>query len=85
MPPSRQRGAYDAGTPIRFVGPACPPTFLLHGALDPVADPKDTVVLDEALSKARARHGLLIIPRGKHANFLRNQAVWDFLAAELKP
>ncbi len=80
-----RRAAYEAGTPIRFVRPACPPTFLLHGGLDKSLDPKYAVALDEALSKAGVRHSLRIFPHAAHRSFLLENEVWDFLSAELKP
>ncbi len=82
--------AYDAASPLDFVGPATPPTLLIHGGRDELVSPRQSERLAERLAQAGRPHLLLGLPWATHGcdfNFggpsgqLSTYAVERFLAA----
>jgi acetyl esterase/lipase len=88
--PERVPAAYDAASPIGFVGPASPPTLLIHGALDPLVSPVHVQRLGARLTAAGRPHLALMLPWATHgcdyffggpSGRLSTLAVETFLAA----
>jgi acetyl esterase/lipase len=91
--PELAGAAYDAASPIRFVGPDTPPTLLIHGIRDEVVSFAESAMLDEKLAAAGRPHLLLALPWATHGmdfNFdgpggqLSTYAVEHFLSAVLR-
>jgi acetyl esterase/lipase len=88
--PDLASAAYDAASPVDFVGPATPPTLLIHGGRDELVSPRQSERLAERLARAGRPHLLLRLPWATHGcdfNFggpsgqLSTYAVERFLAA----
>lgn len=81
---------YDAASPINHVGPATPPTLLIHGARDEIVGFGESERLAKRLAQAGRPHLLLRFPWATHgcdANFsgpagqISTYAIERFLAA----
>ena len=88
--PDTAPDAYDAASPIAFVGPRTPPTLLIHSGRDELVTPVQSERLAARLGEAKRPHLLLRLPWAKHgcdANFsgssgqLSTYAIENFLAA----
>lgn len=88
--PDTAPAAYDAASPIAFVGPHTPPTLLIHGGRDELVTPVQSERLAARLAQANRPHLLLRLPWATHgcdANFsgpsgqLSTYAIERFLAA----
>ncbi|HMQ34275.1 MAG TPA: alpha/beta hydrolase [Chloroflexaceae bacterium] len=88
--PATAPAAYAAASPIAFVGPAAPPTLLVHGGRDELVTPRQSERLAARLEEAGRPHLLLALPWATHgADFnlsgpfgqLSTYAVEHFLAA----
>jgi acetyl esterase/lipase len=55
-PPSQVAEAYAAASPINFVGPATPPTLLIHGMRDDVVSPDESARLEKKLQESGVKH-----------------------------
>jgi len=91
--PDQAGAAYDAASPINFVGPTTPPTLLVHGGSDDLVQLEQSERLDARLAAADRLHLLLYLPWATHggdANFsgpsgqLSTYAVERFLAAAMR-
>lgn len=81
--PDEKREQSLAASPVRYITPQCPATFLIYGDAD--TDPgvaEQAKIGDAALAAAGVRHQLVVVP-GKKGNFLRMPEVWAFLGREL--
>jgi acetyl esterase/lipase len=92
--PDTARAAYEGASPMRFVGPATPPTLLIHGDRDELVRVRQSERLAEALAAAGRPHLLLALPWATHgADFnlagpfgqLSTYAVEHFLGVVLAP
>jgi acetyl esterase/lipase len=88
--PDQAGAAYDAASPINFVGPTTPPTLLIHGGSDDLVVLEQSERLDAHLAAAGRPHLLLHLPWATHggdANFsgpsgqISTYAVERFLAS----
>ncbi|MBI3802695.1 MAG: alpha/beta hydrolase [Nitrospirae bacterium] len=66
-PPVRRPTAYDAASPIRFVGPPTPPTLLIHGGRDELVSPVQSERLAARLEEVGRPALLLSLPWATHA------------------
>jgi acetyl esterase/lipase len=91
--PDQAGAAYDAASPINFVGPTTPPTLLIHGGSDDLVQLGQSERLDARLAAAGRQHLLLYLPWATHggdANFsgpsgqLSTYAVERFLVAAMR-
>ena len=55
-PPAKAADAYVAASPINFVGPATPPTLLIHGMRDSVVSPDESARLERKLQDSGVKH-----------------------------
>jgi acetyl esterase/lipase len=53
-------------SPITYVGPGCPPVYLLHGAEDKLVPPEQSQLFYDALLKAGVPAHLTIVPHQGH-------------------
>jgi acetyl esterase/lipase len=60
------RKLYAAASPITHVGPASPPTLLLHGDSDDVVAFEQSVMMEKALREAKAPVRLVRVSGGEH-------------------
>ena len=58
--------AYDAASPINFVGPTSPATLLVHGMQDRVVPPDQSERLAMRLSEQRVRNLFIRLPWAMH-------------------
>jgi len=68
-PPGNSAAAkalYDAASPVTQVGPAAPPTLLIHGDADVVVPYAQSVAMETALRKAGVPTRLITVPGGAH-------------------
>ncbi len=68
-PPGESASAkalYDAASPITQVGPAAPPTLLIHGDADETVPLAQSVAMQAALGKAGVPVKLVTVPGGAH-------------------
>jgi acetyl esterase/lipase len=65
-PPSTVPANYAAASPVDQVGPADPPTLLIHGAKDHLVPPSQSTELADALTRAGVRNQVIIIPGAGH-------------------
>jgi acetyl esterase/lipase len=88
--PAQMPATYREASPIGFVGPASPPTLLIHGGRDELVQPIQSERLAARLAQAGRPHLLLRLPWATHAadfNFsgpsgqIITYAVERFLAA----
>jgi acetyl esterase/lipase len=56
-------------SPMTYIRPGLPPTFIVNGDSDPTVDPTQSAQLKKALDKAGVPDGQDIVPGGKHGNF----------------
>jgi acetyl esterase/lipase len=56
-------------SPMTYIRPGLPPTFIINGDSDPSVDPTQSAELKKALDAARIPDGQDLIPGGKHGNF----------------
>jgi acetyl esterase/lipase len=56
-------------SPITYVRPGLPPTFIVNGEKDPTVDPTQDAELKKALDAAGVANGQDIVPGGGHGNF----------------
>lgn len=91
--PEQAPAAYDAASPLNFVGPTTPPTLLIHGGSDDLVLLGQSERLDARLATAGRPHLLLRLPWATHgadANFsgpsgqLSTYAVERFLASVMQ-
>jgi len=91
--PDSAGAAYDAASPIRFVGPATPPTLLIHGGRDELVSFAESQMLADRLAAAGRPQMLLGLPWATHGmdyNFdgpsgqLSTYAIEHFLGAVLR-
>jgi acetyl esterase/lipase len=91
--PGQTPAAYDAASPINFVGPTTPSTLLIHGGNDELVVLGQSERLDARLAASGRPHLLLHLPWATHgadANFNRpsgqisTYAVERFLAAVMR-
>jgi len=91
--PSEVSAAYDSASAIGQVGPASPPTLLMHGELDPLVWHRQSERLNDRLGQAGVAHAFVSLPWATHAfefnvnspgGQLTTYAVEWFLAAETK-
>jgi acetyl esterase/lipase len=61
-----QAGLYEAASPLYFVGPATPPTLMIHGERDELVSPLHNVRLSEKLSKFKRPHYFVRMPWATH-------------------
>lgn len=64
--PSTAPAAYEAASPINFVGPQTPPTLLIHGERDDLVSVVQSERLDAQLAAAGRPHLLLRFPWANH-------------------
>lgn len=64
--PATAGAAYAAASPIAFVGPAAPPTLLLHGGRDELVAVRQSERLAARLAEAGRPHLLLAAPWATH-------------------
>lgn len=92
-PPDSFGPAYDAASPIRFVGAGTPPTLLIHGGRDELVSFAESEMLRDRLAAAGRPHLLLALPWATHGmdyNFdgpggqLSTYAIEHFLSAVLR-
>jgi acetyl esterase/lipase len=88
--PELVAAAYDAASPVDFIGPATPPTLLIHGGRDELVSPRQSERLAERLAQAGRPHMVLRLPWATHGcdfNFsgpsgqISTYAIERFLAA----
>ena len=78
-------------SPLTYVRPGVPPTFIIHGDADPTVPYTHGVRLHEALDRADVPNQLFTVPGGKHGGFTDEQygkiyaAIRDFLAKNHLP
>ena len=65
-PPTAVPGNYVAASPVDQVRPGDPPTFLVHGAIDPLVPVSQSEELAAALTKAGVPNRLVVIPGAGH-------------------
>jgi len=92
--PATARTAYEAASPLGFVGANTPPTLLIHGGRDELVQLRQSERLAERLATAGRPHLLLSLPWATHgADFnlsgpfgqLSTYAIERFLAAVTQP
>jgi acetyl esterase/lipase len=64
--PASAPDVYAAASPIDHVGPACPPTLLIHGERDTLVAPIQSVRLAKRLAQAGTPYLLLRLPWAEH-------------------
>ncbi|HWQ14114.1 MAG TPA: alpha/beta hydrolase [Roseiflexaceae bacterium] len=64
--PETASAAYDAASPLTFVGPESPPTLLVHGGQDVMASPLHSRWLAQRLAAHDRPHLLLELPWATH-------------------
>lgn len=65
-PPAAVPGSYAAASPVDQVSPGDPPTFLVHGANDPLVPVSQSEELAAALTDAGVPNRLVVIPGAGH-------------------
>ncbi len=65
--PDQAPTAYDAASPLHFVGPESPPTLLIHGSRDELVSGIGTERLAKRLAEAGVPHLLLRLPWATHS------------------
>jgi len=65
-PPTAVPGNYVAASPVDQVSSGDPPTFLVHGAKDPLVPVSQSEELAAVLTDAGVRNQLVVIPGGGH-------------------
>ena len=65
-PGSPKDGLYDAASPVNFVGPASPPTLLVHGERDPIVSARQASNLEARLQQAGVKHHFVRLPWATH-------------------
>src|SRR5208337_1592577 len=65
-PPAAVPGSYAAASPVDQVRPGDPPTFLVHGANDPLVPVSQSKELATALTMVKVPNRLVLIPGGGH-------------------
>jgi dipeptidyl aminopeptidase/acylaminoacyl peptidase len=65
-PPTAVPGNYVAASPVDQVSPGDPPTFLVHGANDPLVPVSQSEELAAALTRAGVPNQLVVIPGDGH-------------------
>ena len=58
-----------AMSPLTYVRPGLPPTFIVNGDSDHTVDPSQSAELKKALDDAHVPNGRYIVPGGGHGNF----------------
>jgi acetyl esterase/lipase len=56
-------------SPMTYIKPGIPPTFIVNGDHDPSVDPRQSAELKQALDAAHIPNGQDIVPGGGHGNF----------------
>ncbi|MGO9601021.1 MAG: alpha/beta hydrolase fold domain-containing protein [Isosphaeraceae bacterium] len=64
--PTAIPATYRAASPVDQVGANDPPTFLVHGADDPLVPPSQSQEMAAALTQAGVPNQLVLVPRGGH-------------------
>jgi acetyl esterase/lipase len=64
--PETARAAYDSASGILLVGPASPPTLMVHGKIDTLVWHKQSERLSARLKQAGVRHALVSMPWATH-------------------
>jgi acetyl esterase/lipase len=65
--PAEVPAAYASASGIRQVGPAGPPTLLMHGELDPLVWHRQSERLDRRLAELGVPHVFVSLPWATHA------------------
>lgn len=65
-PGSAKDALYDVASPVNFVGPASPPTLLVHGDRDPIVSARQTANLESRLRQAGVKHHFVRLPWATH-------------------
>ncbi len=65
-PPAAVPGSYAAASPVDQVSPGDPPTFLVHGAIDPLVPVSQSGELAAALTKVGVPNRLVVIRGAGH-------------------
>ena len=80
LDPLRDPDVFARVSPVRHVGPAFPPTLLLHGDVDTDVPFEEALLMEAALGRAQVPHRLVRL-RGKDHNFDRVAADDEAVAA----
>jgi acetyl esterase/lipase len=56
-------------SPLTYIRPGLPPTFIVNGDSDPTVDPTQSAELKKALDTAGVPNGQDLVPGGHHGNF----------------
>jgi acetyl esterase/lipase len=56
-------------SPMTYIRPGLPPTFIVNGDSDPTVDPTQSAELKKALDAAGVPNGQDLVPGGRHGNF----------------
>jgi acetyl esterase/lipase len=64
--PAELPEVYKASSPVNFVGPATPPTLIIHGDRDALVSPRHSAFLASALAGMKRPHLLLRLPWASH-------------------
>jgi acetyl esterase/lipase len=62
-----------AMSPMTYIRPGLPPTFIVNGDSDPTVDPTQSAQLKKALDAAGVPNGQDLVIGGKHGNFSREE------------
>jgi acetyl esterase/lipase len=62
-----------AMSPMTYIRPGLPPTFIVNGDSDPTVDPTQSAQLKKALDAAGIPNGQDLVVGGKHGNFSREE------------
>jgi acetyl esterase/lipase len=62
-----------AMSPMTYIRPGLPPTFIVNGDSDPTVDPTQSAQLKKALGAAGVPNGQDLVIGGKHGNFSRGE------------
>ncbi len=65
--PEKARAGFDSASPYFHVTPKCPPTLLMHGALDTLVWHKQSERLDVRLTENNVPHVFVSLPWATHA------------------
>ncbi len=68
---------YSNGGPINFVGPATPPTLLLHGTTDPLVSSRQAVLLQNKLQLNGVPNRVILYPGAAHVDTWTNTQFFD--------
>jgi acetyl esterase/lipase len=86
--PSSNPTLYQQSSPINFIAPQSPPTMILHGGMDPLVSPSQSVTLNDRLQASGVVHQYIFYPTESHGwtgvNLTNSfNAIAAFLAANV--